>query len=139
MIDRDLVFERVKDGVVVITLQEERARKGQNQYGMAQRGWTPVRYVKSGRKGYLKGDVLEMDWKVIGKADADQRWESDLLKQFPGGQVTADAAAALEDLRERDVAAIRKRLVKGEFGAYNLTPNTVTALDNVIHMILAGL
>lgn len=134
-LDKNLHLRRRKDGVEVITLETDRRRPKNDP-------WTPVRYVASGRKGYLKNSDLESDFIMIGKANPEQRWAS------PALSATGDSAAALETIRERDIKIIRKRILgtiehpePGNYatlGDLKPSPNALTALDQAIHMILAG-
>lgn len=135
MIDKNLHLRRRKDGVEVITIEPKRRYSGST--------FTAVRYVKSGRMGYLKDADLETDFVVVGKADPDQRWSAP-----PLAATSPESAAALEDLREQDIAKVRKRILDQiehpEAGNYStlreLKPsaNAIARLDEAIHMILAG-
>lgn len=145
MIDKDLHLRRRKDGKEVITLAAEgppRLKgKAHVDWNTQIRAFVPVRYVKSGRKAYLKGDVLDADWIVIGKADPDSRWDRRPVVEG------AESAAALEDLRERDIRAVKKRILETVYapaphneplGNLQPSPSALNALEQAIHMILAG-
>lgn len=145
MIAKNLHLRRRKDGVEVITLESERPKdipgRRHAQWNENLRAFVPVRYVASGRKGYLRGGVLESDFVVIGKADPNKRWER---KQTVEGPVTA---ASMELMRERDIVDVRKRILRTEsvmphgykkLEDLNPSPNAIVALDQAIHMILSG-
>jgi hypothetical protein len=144
-LDPHLHLRRRKDGVEVITIPDDRFKqpsRGKNDF-------TAVRYVKSGRKGYLKDGHLECDFVVVGKLDPDQRWSSNIMKVYAGSTtIDASTAAALEDMRERDIRQVRKAIldkvfVPGDPGRHTLgelepSASAIARLDDAIHMILAG-
>lgn len=147
MIEKHLHLRRRKDGVEVITLEDA---KPPLLPGSKKRSWNsslkahvPVRYVASGRKGYIKSDDLETEFVVIGSnVDIDARWAPHVRKAAGPG------AAALEDLREQDIQKTRKRILESvghpqprdnrTLGELRPSPNALSALDSAIHMILAG-
>jgi hypothetical protein len=143
-LDPHLHLRRRKDGLEVITIPDRRFATRPSSHG-----FTAVRYVKSGRKGYLKDGHLECDFVVVGKLDPDQRWSSNIMKVYAGSTtIDASTAAALEDMRERDIRQARKAIldkvfVPGDPGRHTLgelepSANAIARLDDAIHMILAG-
>lgn len=131
-----LHLKRRKDKVEVITLPTD----GKGYYRTYRsKDWAVVRYVKSGRKGYIKVSDIECDFVVIGKVNPDARWTHNPREMFPDGTAHAESAAALEDLRERDIANKRKEIMTKVLYPYHpISANAQARLDEAIHMILSG-
>ena len=146
MIAKDLHMRRNKDGVEVITLGAHHPAplKGKKvgDWNAKVRAYVPVRYVASGRKGYLQAAQLEADFVVIGRADPNTRWAK---KQ---AATDGESAAAMEAMRERDIHAVKKRILDQIhapgahdhkfLGELNPSANAIVQLEAAIHMILAG-
>lgn len=137
-----LLLRRRKDGVEVVTLSMPPQRQPYTSRRKSET-FQPVRYVKTGRKGYLKVTTLEDDFVVVGGLSYEDRWGPPSL-----ASTNSESAAALQEMRDRDIAKVRSRILDNiqhpEPGSYrtlgDLKPsaNALAQLDQALHMILAG-
>lgn len=128
------LYRRLKDNMEVVSLFQPGSMSPSKpkNHNMV---WLPVRYVKSGRKGYiLKIELLNpMLYEDLGEIDLLDIWSS-----RPPGAPTNAVAAAEEDIREREISKRRKKILETVFHGVDTSVNARVHLDQAIHMILAG-
>lgn len=140
MLKKNCLYERLRDRLGVVTLEDERPiKQTKGFYGRHNGDWIPVRYVKSGRKGYLKVDDLSdvRQYSYEGQIDPTKVWESSPMVGARAPD-TVMTAAAEHDLREREIRKHRKAIIEGRFYDKQPSQNAISALEQAIHMILAG-
>lgn len=139
MISKNRLYERLRDNMEVVTLESERDDPRHVCYTSAQKPFIAVRYVKSGRKGYVKREDLDdrSMWTPMGVVDPTKIWETSPLKatRTPDNLATAAAEA---DLRELQIKKLRDQCLNGPLYAHQASQNAKGALEQAIHMILAG-
>lgn len=142
MIKKNCLYERHKDGVRVVTLSDQAPPKPpKGFYGRSMADWITVRYVGSGRKGYLKADDL-LDpalYAFQGHVNPKTIWESSPKRGAQGRTPdNVHTAAAEHDLRELQIKKLRDQCLNGPLYGLTASQNAKGALDQAIHMILAG-